>query len=83
MDFGDAIKALEEGKKVCRSGWNGKGQYLTLGTEFTYVDNNGKVDTKHETSGTAAIVFHGTFGTQVGFIPSQPDMLSDDWQIVD
>ena len=83
MNFGDAIKALEEGKKVCRSGWNGKGQYLTLGTEFTYVDKNGKADAKHETSGTAAIVFHGTLGVQVGWLASQSDMLSKDWQIAD
>jgi len=25
MTFGQAIEALKEGKKVCRSGWNGKG----------------------------------------------------------
>lgn len=25
MDFGDAIRALKEGKRVARSGWNGKG----------------------------------------------------------
>ena len=29
-DFGSAIKALKEGYKVAREGWNGKGMYLTL-----------------------------------------------------
>jgi len=30
MNFGEAIKALKEGKKVARIGWNGKGMYLKL-----------------------------------------------------
>ena len=30
MDFGEAIKALKEGKRVARSGWNGKEMYLYL-----------------------------------------------------
>lgn len=30
MNFGKAIEALKEGKKVARKGWNGKGMYLWL-----------------------------------------------------
>ena len=30
MDFGQAIKALKDGKKVARKGWNGKGMFLWL-----------------------------------------------------
>ena len=30
LNFGDAIKALKEGKKVARHGWNGKGMFLWL-----------------------------------------------------
>jgi len=81
MNFGEALEALKQGKKVGRNGWNGKSQFLTLGTEFTYVDCNGKAEAKHETSGTAAIVFHGTIGIQVGWLASQADMLSEDWEI--
>ena len=81
MDFGDAIRALKAGKKVCRKGWNGKGQYITLGTGFFYVDCDGKADAVHQTSGTAALVFHGTIGVQVGWLASQSDMLSEDWMI--
>ena len=82
MDFGSAIRALKDGKKVARQGWNGKGQYLTLGDEFTYKDMSGKHDANHRTSGRAAIVFHGTIGEQVGWLASQSDMLSEDWMIV-
>lgn len=82
MTFGQAIEALKMGKKVCRAGWNGKGQYLTLGTEFKYRDLDGWQDARHETSGRAAIVFHGTIGEQVGWLASQSDMLSEDWMLV-
>ena len=82
MDFGMALIALKRGECVARGGWNGKRQYLSLGTEFTYVDRNGKANAEHQTSGTAAIVFHGTIGVQVGWLASQSDMLSEDWQIV-
>lgn len=30
MDFGNAIRALKDGKKVSREGWNGKGMWLAL-----------------------------------------------------
>lgn len=30
MTFGDALEALKAGKKVARTGWNGKGMYLYL-----------------------------------------------------
>lgn len=83
LDFGDAIRALKAGLKVAREGWNGKGQYLTLGYEFTYKDCNGWQGAQHATSGTRAIVFHGTLGEQVGWLASQSDMLSEDWKIVE
>ena len=83
MNFGDAIQALKDGKKVARDGWNGKTQYLTLGDEFTYKDMSGKHDAVHQTSGRKAIVFHGTIGEQVGWLASQSDMLSEDWKIVE
>lgn len=83
VDFGEALKALKAGKKVARAGWNGKGQFITLGDEFTYRDMNGTQEAVHQTSGKKALVFHGTIGTQVGWLASQSDMLSEDWVILD
>lgn len=83
MTFGMAIEAMKRGKKVARRGWNGKGQFVTVGNQFTYVDCNGKQNAEHQTSGTAALIFHGTIGVQVGWLASQSDMLSDDWEIVE
>ena len=28
MNFGQALQALKDGERVCRSGWNGKGMWL-------------------------------------------------------
>ena len=83
MTFGMAIEAMKRGAKVARRGWNGKGQFVTVGNQFTYVDCNGKQNAEHQTSGTAALIFHGTIGVQVGWLASQSDMLSDDWEIVE
>jgi hypothetical protein len=30
VEFGKAIEALKEGKRVCRSGWNGKGLFVFM-----------------------------------------------------
>lgn len=42
MNFGEAIAALKDGKRVQRSGWNGKGMWLalTVGTEVTATCDN-------------------------------------------
>lgn len=40
LNFGQAIEALKEGKKVCRSGWNGKGMYLVLFSKSHFVTLN-------------------------------------------
>ena len=38
MEFGEAIKLLKQGKRVQREGWNGKGQYIELATNISYVN---------------------------------------------
>lgn len=32
MNFGDAITSLKDGKRVARTGWNGKDMWLTVVT---------------------------------------------------
>ena len=84
LNFGLALEAAKMGKKIARHGWNGKGQYVEIGTHFAYrtLDDNG-VLVVHEDIGTNALVFVGTRGIQVGWLASQADMLADDWYIVD
>lgn len=84
MNFGLAIEAAKRGKRIARKGWNGKGQYVEIGTDFAYrtTDDQG-VLVAHEDIGTQALVFVGTRGRQVGWLASQADMLADDWYIVE
>lgn len=87
MSFGFAIEAAKMGKKITRRGWNGKGQYVELGTCFQYTSHSGDVPkstcVQHTDIGSAALVFVGTRGRQVGWLASQSDMLADDWRIVE
>lgn len=82
--FGEAIRNLKAGKKVQRNGWNGKGQYIELATNISYV-NAGKeiVNCEHDAIGNKAIAFVGTSGVQMGWLASQADMLAEDWRIVE
>lgn len=84
FSFGDAIKYLKRGLRVARQGWNGKNQYVELGTEFQYTCAKGDrpVPVQHTDIGSKALVFVGTRGSQVGWLASQADMLAEDWYIV-
>jgi hypothetical protein len=72
MDIGGAIKALNEGKKVSRSGWNGKGMYLT------------KVDGDPVNNVDPHIVLKTANGSlQPGWNAATPDLFALDWGVVD
>ena len=86
MNFGDAIQALKEGKKVCREGWNGKGMFL-----FLVPGSNFKVN-------RPPLLGIYTEGTEINYCPhidmktaddkfvpwlaSQTDVLAEDWGVV-
>ena len=83
MNFGEAIIAMRKGKRLQRKGWNGKGQYIELATNISYVNADGEVvNCLHENIGSYAVAFVGTSGVQMGWLASQADMLAEDWQIV-
>jgi len=68
--IGWAVKQLNDGKKVCRHGWNGKNMYL----ELQRPDEHSKM--------TEPYVYMKT--AQGGLIPwlcSQADLLAVDWEI--
>lgn len=71
MDFGQAITELKAGKKVCRSGWNGKGMWLGL-----------QVPDAHSKMGRSYIYIHSVDGKLVPWTPSQTDIFSEDWKVV-
>lgn len=84
MSFGLAIEAAKMGKKIQRSGWNGKGQYVELATSISYKNASGDVvNVNHDAIGNHVLAFVGTSGVQLGWLASQADMLADDWRIVE
>ena len=84
MNFGKALDFLKEGKKVTRKGWNGKNQYIELATNISYKNVDDEIiNINHKTIGNKAIAFIGTSGIQIGWLASQSDMLSDDWELID
>lgn len=88
MNFGQAIEALKEGKKVAREGWNGKGMWLALTNGIkelpaeNFWNKNNKEFAK-ENGGTAEVLPVITMKTAdnkilMGWLASQTDMLSED-----
>ena len=88
MTFGGAIEALKQGYKVARKGWNGKGMWLCLMPEL-YLENekvNGRT-LKHIGDSDLdcrpyIVMWNASQQWQPGWNASQPDMLADDWEIV-
>ena len=90
MNFGDALQELKLGKKVARSGWNGKGMWVTLNNDRVEGDttlpflvlNYPGGNVRSETPGcavTAASPYPE--GAQVPWAPSQTDVLAEDWDL--
>lgn len=72
MNFGDAIQALKNGKRVARAGWNGKNMYL----ELQRPDEHSKMTLPY-------IYMRTVQGEFVPWLASQTDVLSDDWITVE
>ncbi|MFJ7841600.1 DUF2829 domain-containing protein [Lysinibacillus sphaericus] len=95
MNFGQAIEALKSGEKVARQGWNGKRMFLYLvnGQEVPYENMRGEAKnalakTPANETNTVFINSHidmkaADGSVVIGWLASQTDMLSDDWEIVD
>ena len=96
MDFGRALAALKEGKKVCRAGWNGKGMWIVLMPALDLPPHNSqepgaKVNDRtakhigedtplHSQPYIAMWTAQGLW--QPGWLASQTDMLAEDWAVV-
>lgn len=86
MDFGDAVRALKRGERVCRSGWNGKGMFLFLvpGSVFS-VNREPLLSIMGEGTRVqyhAHIDMKTAQGDIVPRLASQTDVLADDWEII-
>lgn len=94
MTFGDALVMLEAGMRVARSGWNGKGMWLSLSCAGTREVPAAAFWSPHnrqhaeEQGGSAKVLPSITMKTAtgeilMGWLASQTDMLAKDWQVVE
>ncbi len=92
MNFGEAIAALKEGKKVAREGWNGKGMYLWLmpaaKVKAEWCKDPHLKELAEANGGEIEAVGAIRMLTAdkkilTGWLASQTDILSEDWVIVE
>lgn len=87
MDFGAALEALKEGKRLAREGWNGKDMFVFLvdGSEFEvnraplnkFFEEGEKVTYRPHLDIKAV---DGTIGV---YNVNTNDILSEDWVVVE
>ncbi len=71
FDFGNAVRALKKGFRVCRIGWNGKGMWLALQVP----DSGSKMSLPY-------IYMKTVDNKLVPWLASQTDILANDWMVV-
>lgn len=69
MNFGQAIEAMKNGKRVCREGWNGKGMWI----KAQYPDADSLMD-----GGPYAYISNPA-GKKFPWNASQQDLFAEDW----
>lgn len=91
MNFSQALELIKEGRKLTRSNWNGKGQfvYLVAGSKFTVnrapllgIYPEGAEITYHphidiKTVSSQDMICCGTW------FPSMGDVMAEDWEIIE
>lgn len=94
VNFGIALEALKQGKRVARKGWNGKGMFLFLlpaGIVTTKAIHNPMlrqvIESEIQGDMFEALgsirMFTADKKILTGWLASQTDMLSEDWIILD
>lgn len=91
FSFGEAVKYLKRGFKVARKGWNGKGMYLFLGQNFELTTDADLGEyTEEHPDGTydaeindAVCMRTADKSIVIGWVPTQVDMLAEDWGFVE
>lgn len=93
-NFGQAIEMLKQGKKVARSGWNGKGMFVFMTSGKVLDIENDDIWTKNirdvaiSNGGTVELLPYLAMKTadnkiQIGWLASQSDVLAEDWEVVE
>lgn len=86
--IGWAVKQMQDGQRVCRAGWNGKGMYLAYqpGYPDGIAINANTAKATGQPEGTVLkflpyVMMRTAQGEFVPWLCSQTDLLAIDWQI--
>lgn len=86
LTFGLATEALKLGKKVARSGWNGKGMFVFLVSGSTFKVSRapllGIFPEGHEINYKPHIDIKNVDGSISTWVPSIGDVMAEDWSIL-
>jgi len=86
FDFGTALQHIKDGKRVCRSGWNGKDMFIFLVQGSTFTVNRppllGIYPDGTKVSYQSHIDMKTADNTIVPWLASQSDVLAEDWMLV-
>jgi hypothetical protein len=89
-DFSDALRMVKAGRKMARSGWNGKGMWIVF--QKAYPEgipiNANTAEAIGLPQGTVCrflpyLMLRTADGSFVPWLASQTDLLADDWAVVD
>lgn len=76
FNFGEAIRRLKNGSRMARSGWNGKGMFVTFcpagGEDYTLSDGM-------EVTRRDYLYMKAADNTVVPWVATQTDILAEDW----
>lgn len=76
MNFSQALENIKMGHKVCRSGWNGKGMFLSLANAQWF----GNCERPANLADFVAI--NAADGKVYPWFASQQDLLAEDWEVI-
>jgi hypothetical protein len=94
MNFGQAIENLKQGEKVFRLGWNGKGMFIYLvrgadvpssrlrGEALDHVGYRGEEVDPAVKINSHIDMLAADGSVVVGWLASQTDLLSEDWETI-
>ena len=96
MNFGEAVEYLKAGEKVARSGWNGKGMFVAMMPGLYLPPANTEEPGAKVNERTAKFIgedapldcqpyiamYTALKQWQPGWLASQADILSEDWEVI-
>jgi hypothetical protein len=86
LTFGEALIYLKLGRKVARTGWNGKGMFVYYVPANKYKSTTPIGDSIADEDGLVSyepyLAIKNVKGTVSTWVPSINDVLAEDWEIV-